>query len=80
MVSGKSNNSLEVAFVQRDEYVYSIVQNLVDNVCLHDARTKTIRREHKNSNAAVGEEEGKGMDEEEALELKISGLSLNPVH
>lgn len=40
MNSTKSINSLEVAFHQRDEYVYSIVTNIVDNVCLYDARVK----------------------------------------
>ena len=82
MSSAKSNTSLEVAFAQRDEYVYSIVQNLVDNVCLHDARVKAVKREFKNNKAAAaeGEEEAKEDGEDAELQARVAGLSLNPVH
>lgn len=56
------------------------MQNLVDNVCLHDARVKAVKREHKNNAATVGDEEAKVEGDEEVLESKIAGLSLNPVH
>lgn len=32
----------DVTFTALDQYVYSIVQNLVDNVCLHDARVRAV--------------------------------------
>ena len=40
--SGVGNNSLEVTFVNQDQYIYSTVQNMVDNVCLHQARVDVI--------------------------------------
>ena len=68
VTSIKSSNSLEVAFAQRDEYVYSIVQNMVDNVCLHAARVEAVKREHKNSKAAAADEENNDdVDGNEAL-------------
>ena len=38
---------MEVTFAQQDQYIYSIVQNMVDNVCLHQARVDALQRESK---------------------------------
>jgi len=48
-VSSKSgaplSTSLEVTFAGQDQYIYSIVQGMVDNVCLHQARVDSLTRE-----------------------------------
>ena len=36
--SASSANALDVSFAQTDQYLYGLVQTMVDNVCLHDAR------------------------------------------
>lgn len=41
------NNSLEVTFANQDQYIYSVVQNMVDNVCLYEARVDALQREAK---------------------------------
>ena len=43
------NNSLEVTFANQDQYIYSVVQNMVDNVCLYEARVDALQREAKQS-------------------------------
>jgi hypothetical protein len=36
----------DVTFTPLDQYVYGIVQNLVDNVCLHEARVLAVIERH----------------------------------
>jgi hypothetical protein len=44
---GGLNNSLEVTFANQDQYVYGVVQNMVDSVCLYEARVDALQRESK---------------------------------
>jgi hypothetical protein len=63
--SGAAQNSLvyinnfpaDVTFTPLDQYVFSIVQNIVDNVCLHDARVKAVIERHNEMDAAQDEED-----------------------
>ena len=43
------DNSLEVTFANQDQYIYTVVQNMVDNVCLYQARVDALKREAKQS-------------------------------
>ena len=47
MSSMKSRESLEVTFQNQDQYIYSLTQNIVDNVCLYTARVDAIKREYR---------------------------------
>jgi hypothetical protein len=51
-----------VTFTALDQYVYSIVQNLVDNVCLHDARVRAVIERHDENSAAQDDEIDPGKD------------------
>ena len=42
VISGNANTTLEVNFAALDQYIYSLTQVMVDNVCLHDARVQAI--------------------------------------
>lgn len=47
----------DVTFTALDQYVYSIVQNLVDNVCLHDARVRAVIERHEEHVTAQDDDE-----------------------
>ena len=55
------------------------MQNLVDNVCLHEARVDALKREHRHQIQASSEEIKAPEDAEKELEERISNLKLNPV-
>lgn len=43
---GRASLPVEVAFQPLDLYVHSIVRNMVDNVCLYEARVAEITKLH----------------------------------
>ena len=38
-----------MTFANQDQYIYTVVQNMVDNVCLYQARVDAMQREAKQS-------------------------------
>lgn len=46
-----SSQPLQAAFNPLDLYVHSIVRNMVDNVCLYEARVAEIKRLHMTEDA-----------------------------
>lgn len=46
-----SNQPLQASFNPLDLYVHSIVRNMVDNVCLYEARIAEIKRLHSTEDA-----------------------------
>ena len=90
------DNSLEVTFANQDQYIYTVVQNMVDNVCLHQARVDALQREAKQSHPSGDQANNSGetqepqpTDEEDAKDDeaeaqknrdRIANLQLNPVN
>ena len=45
-----SSSREEVAFVAIDQYIATITQNMVDNVCMHDARVAELGKRYEQTN------------------------------
>ena len=78
------NNSLEVTFANQDQYIYSVVQNMVDNVCLYEARVDALQREAKQANPSgeqannsVETDQPQPTDDEETKDDEVDGKRLN---
>lgn len=74
----------DVTFTALDQYVYSIVQNLVDNVCLHDARVRAVIERHEEHIPSQYDEDDPNKDQVDknikkiTLQEEISRIPLNP--
>ena len=82
--AGNLNNSLEVTFANQDQYIYSVVQNMVDNVCLYEARVDALQREAKQANPSGEQASNSGevdqpqpTDDEETKDEEVDGKKLN---
>jgi hypothetical protein len=69
---GRASQPVEVAFQPLDLYVHSLVRNMVDNVCLYEARVAEITKLH-----ISGQEDT--VREDQALEESVSRIPVNPI-
>ena len=53
----RSSRPKEVAFKGIDLYLHSLVRNMVDNVCLHEARVEEIKKIHQSDEAQTARSE-----------------------
>lgn len=86
-VSVLSDVPANVTFSPVDQYVFGVVQNIVDCVCLHDARVKVVIERHEH-----GEDSGHEEDQQDdtikqvdsnirkiSLQEEIMKIPLNPI-
>lgn len=68
-----------MTFHALDQYVHSLVTNIVDNVCLYEARVTEVTRLHQISDPNFNLTELKNPASNQALADAISKIPLNPI-
>ena len=61
-----------MTFPQIDQYVFSLVQNMVDNVCLHEARVDQLTKAYEDVHGGMNDSHATGGNSSGAEESKNS--------